>query len=508
MATSKRYGRIGLIFVLLEMAGTAPGQPEGTEEYFAVFCNGRKSGHGVHTRRVDGGDVVTTDQIRLSIQRNGTPMEIEVLETCIESPEGDILGFEGRQTFSILAMEVTGRRNAAGNLDAEIRTGDLVQKREIVLPPGTLMAEGIRLLMEKNKPLQAGKVMDITLFTPTLLQAVEAQIRVGERKTVDLIGRVSELTEVTVSLKPPGAASGGEDPAFQQMVYVDEAFEAKKMIQTVANITLELISCSKVFAMRENEPSEFVDQMILASPAPMESVQRISSIRYHIKPLNKGKPLVFVEDDNQTVQPDGEGGVYVTVKPASASAGIVYPYSGSDPKLRQALQSTRYLQSEHELIGQLARKAAGDAPDALEAAKRIESFVHDYIQTRDLSVGYASALEVARSRQGDCTEHAVLTAALCRASGIPARVVTGYIYADEFAGRRQVFVGHAWAQANIGGKWIGLDATRAPKGYGADHLALSASDGSPEDFWSTVADLQQFAIREVQIGPMEPAGNL
>jgi transglutaminase-like putative cysteine protease len=68
----------------------------------------------------------------------------------------------------------------------------------------------------------------------------------------------------------------------------------------------------------------------------------------------------------------------------------------------------------------LAHKAVGDAKDAAQAARRIESFVARYIDNKSMSVGYASAAEVVESRQGDCSEFAVLTAALCRAVGIPA----------------------------------------------------------------------------------------
>ena len=38
--------------------------------------------------------------------------------------------------------------------------------------------------------------------------------------------------------------------------------------------------------------------------------------------------------------------------------------------------------------------------DAATAARRIEKFVRKYINKKNLSVGYASALEVARSRRG------------------------------------------------------------------------------------------------------------
>lgn len=71
--------------------------------------------------------------------------------------------------------------------------------------------------------------------------------------------------------------------------------------------------------------------------------------------------------------------------------------------------------------------------------------------------GFARASRAARSRRGDCSEHAVLLAALARHVGRPARVVLGYVLfvqGDEaFAG------GHAWTQVHDGTRWVDLDAT-------------------------------------------------
>lgn len=87
-------------------------------------------------------------------------------------------------------------------------------------------------------------------------------------------------------------------------------------------------------------------------------------------------------------------------------------------------------------------------------------------------MGFASASETARTREGDCTEHAVLLAAMLRADGIPSRVVSGLIYADRFAGERNIFAYHMWTQALLPLKtnstdddtqpthhWVDLDAT-------------------------------------------------
>jgi len=89
---------------------------------------------------------------------------------------------------------------------------------------------------------------------------------------------------------------------------------------------------------------------------------------------------------------------------------------------------------------------------------------------------FGRASEVARSREGDCTEHAVLLAALCRARGIPARVAMGLVHSEAAGG----FAYHMWTECWLGGRWMPLDATLGQGGIGAAHLKLghSSLDGA------------------------------
>src|SRR5690606_18990396 len=75
-------------------------------------------------------------------------------------------------------------------------------------------------------------------------------------------------------------------------------------------------------------------------------------------------------------------------------------------------------------IRELMRQALGDDGAKLaraEKARRLAQFVAGYVESKNLNVGYASASETARTATGDCTEHAVLLAALLRAAAIPSR---------------------------------------------------------------------------------------
>jgi len=233
----------------------------------------------------------------------------------------------------------------------------------------------------------------------------------------------------------------------------------------------------------------------------LNNLDSAKSITYNLSPVIGASDFTIPSNDNQKAQQLGGGKMILKVEPVIAPAGAKFPYKGTDAAILEAMEPTRFLQSDNEQIIDLARSAVGSTKDAAEAARKIEAFVSQYIENRSLSVGYASAAEVVASRQGDCTEFAVLTAAMCRAVGIPAQVVAGVAYVDDFLGQ-QGFGGHAWTQAYIGGKWVGLDASfrgGGRGGYDAGHIILAAGNGGPGDLLNLAPTLGQFKIDKVTV---------
>jgi hypothetical protein len=132
--------------------------------------------------------------------------------------------------------------------------------------------------------------------------------------------------------------------------------------------------------------------------------------------------------------------------------------------------------------------AAGALPAAIEARHRAPSFLVDFDQPAiaellarlnlalDSTAGldalresvarqfetitygtFWTASRAAKLRSGDCTEHAVVLAALARARGLPARVVIGYVMLSD--GERGMALGHAWNEVHDGTRWQRVDAT-------------------------------------------------
>ena len=83
--------------------------------------------------------------------------------------------------------------------------------------------------------------------------------------------------------------------------------------------------------------------------------------------------------------------------------------------LKPFLSSSVYLDIDDLLIQKLAKKGQGAAKIPKEIARKLTKFVFRYMTNKNYGVGFATASEVARNKEGDCTEHSMLLAALGRA---------------------------------------------------------------------------------------------
>jgi hypothetical protein len=119
--------------------------------------------------------------------------------------------------------------------------------------------------------------------------------------------------------------------------------------------------------------------------------------------------------------------------------------------LKQYLLPTPTLQVNHPEISALAKKLTRSSKPC-EIIKMLNNYVFTKMEKR-YTATFSSALESLRSGFGDCGEHAVLLAALLRASGVPARIVNGVVYMPEKKG----YYYHVWVMAHDGTHWLFTD---------------------------------------------------
>src|SRR5260370_12335765 len=127
------------------------------------------------------------------------------------------------------------------------------------------------------------------------------------------------------------------------------------------------------------------------------------------------------------------------------------------------------MQRDDELVQRHAAAAAGDETDLWKAAQLMEKWVAENLKKKNFSTLLASAAEVAKDLSGDCTEHAVLLAAMARARGIASRVAVGLVYARSLS----AFPCHICTEFNINVIWVPLDATPCNGRIGAVHIRFA-----------------------------------
>ncbi len=88
-------------------------------------------------------------------------------------------------------------------------------------------------------------------------------------------------------------------------------------------------------------------------------------------------------------------------------------------------------ESDHPELVSLSLKITEGSSDSWMATRRLSTWVADNI---DGSVYGGSAYETFKRGNGACGSQSLLLAALCRAAGIPARVVWGCLYTPEYGG--------------------------------------------------------------------------
>lgn len=140
------------------------------------------------------------------------------------------------------------------------------------------------------------------------------------------------------------------------------------------------------------------------------------------------------------------------------------------------LASNFFINSDDELVKAHALKAIATLPktaSAWERALAVEKWVKDNMKSVDFSQSMATADNVARTLVGDCTEFAMLAAAMCRALGIPSRTALGLVYIPDAKGGNPLLAYHMWVEVFVDGQWLGLDPVLGFGGIGTGHIKIT-----------------------------------
>ncbi|MFW6109919.1 MAG: transglutaminase-like domain-containing protein [Patescibacteria group bacterium] len=145
---------------------------------------------------------------------------------------------------------------------------------------------------------------------------------------------------------------------------------------------------------------------------------------------------------------------------------------------RQYTQAKEFWETENSRIQEIVRRVTSRQNSVTENAYALYNFVVSHLSYAEEKVGQpyerlgaTAALE--QENTALCSEYADLLVTLCRAAGIPARLVEGYAYfEDRRLGTEQSDVLHSWVEVYIPDVgWWAVDPTWGSTTGGAEYFS-------------------------------------
>lgn len=454
------------------------GHQDTQTRWLSVVMGGRKVGHARFDRLTTRDRVITRQVMSFEMGRDGVSVSMTTDETHEESADGQPLAFSNVSRISGLEMRMNGTRRPDGSF--AVQSGAAGQLRDSVLawPEGALLAWGMERQMRaaSTAPGTRGTVVS---FQSLMQMAVSIDYEIVGPVTLDMPQGRTDLIEVQQTMRFPGSTT-------ESRAWMDADLVMQRMTMDIMGQTLELLACDRACAEAPNQPAEILLNALVSVPNKLQ-------------PDELSKPLVVglrselpISDwpgiDGQRLQSIGGNRYRLLTGDDRKQGDPVAAPSERD------LQRTDWLNHDAPEVQALLKDVELDS-DPARRMQQLQDLVNRHIADKNLRIGYASASDAARLRQGDCTEHAVLLAALGRAAEVPTRVVTGLAYTSDFGGKPSL-VPHAWTAAWTGKHWQAFDAALPGDQL---RLAMHADDGDPWRFYDGLNVLNQLEVTAVEV---------
>jgi hypothetical protein len=410
----------------------------------------------------------TTSVVHTAMQRSGQDISQDMTMISWDTPEGQLVRFETRVSGAGSEIVSVGAVKE-GKLGIDTTTLGRTQSQAIPWPAdgGGLFAAEHAL---RQQPPAAGEKRIVRGLMPLLNLPVTTELAALAYEDSQLSpasdGKREKLLKIAATI----------DLGVQKIESFLWTNEQGQTVRTlIPSLGQESVRTTKDDALRQSKEKPY--DLLFASTVPLKGVlhnpQGSKRVVYRARLKSGSIKGLFSEGPSQQVKLlDGQTAeITVTaIGPDTTRASSLKPQA--------SLASSNYIQTDDPLIQQMANAVRADENNPWDTARSLEKLVAETVENKSYAQAFATAAEVARTREGDCTEHAVLLAALCRVQRIPARCAFGLVYYPP----EQGFAYHMWNEVLIGDTWAPLDATLGQGSVAADHIKLGDSNlagGSP-----------------------------
>ncbi|MFO0863407.1 MAG: transglutaminase family protein [Gemmataceae bacterium] len=438
------------------------------ERWDGAFINGNRAGY-VRTvfeaeKVGDEAAIRSTIELRLTILRNQDRIQLGMDNGTIESASGQVVG-----TFMRQLLGKTQKLSIDGKVDGNQLNLTMDSTKQMKPAPWSDKVIGLyrqyKLFKEQNaKP---GDSFTYQSFEPSINLVIRNTATAKEYQTIQFPGTKELKRALRVEITAE-KIQGFQPPKLIQ--WLDENGEAIAQESEAPGLgKLMLVRTTKQLALN-NVGGASVDVGISQVVKLNQRIQKpydATRAVYRITVRDDSEAeKTFANDARQQVRGSAGNVIQLDVQASRA----IPAEEGTEKAGPEFLENSFFIASGDARVKTLARTATGPETDPWRKALRIERWVNMNMRPTNQEA-LATADQVAKTLEGDCTEFAMLTAAMCRAADVPARTAVGLIYADTKAGPGFAF--HMWTEVHVKGRWIPIDSTLGRGFVGATHLKIA-----------------------------------
>jgi len=336
----------------------------------------------------------------------------------------------------------------------------------------------------QQKKVKAGDKFSYQTYEPTLNTVLTVQAAVKDEEEVELPGgkkkRLLRVEAASDKVELPGTTI----TLPVMVLWLDkDRLPVREQLQMEGLGKVVLQRSTKEIARAPVDTSAKIPDLGLTALVPLNKAisqpHNTTKVIYRITLKGDDKPTTaFAEDSRQEIKNAKGNSFELHVHAIREPVKVEEEVKAGE----EFLESSYFLDSADAKVKELARKAVGDEKDSWKKAKLIEKWVEANMKN-SASAEFGTAGQIARNLEGDCRQHAMLTAAMCRSAGVPSRTALGLVYVNDRQ-KGPVMGFHMWTEVWIKGQWLGIDATLGQGCIGAGHVKISDSS------WHDTHDLK------------------
>lgn len=395
---------------------------------------------------------VTTLQVR----RGGQPLNQTVSVQTLELPSGEVQSFFEQADGGGASTKTEG---SVSNevLPLKIVNGQNQSAAQVQWPKGTWGPMGVQQLLLR-KPMQRSERRQTHIFLPQIHQVALVTLTAADKEEDATApdGMLRNLLPIDVLMQL-------ENQGVNTRVWIDAQGQVQKSVM-LAGLNLSSYRVPREFAdqLRSQGMVDVFAATSIKIPSPLVDAEQAKRIDYVIESKSTDPYRLLSREANQSVRSESPFRALLSVwRPeAHGAAPEAVGTSGpvQTPPSKECSQPSTLINSDDPAVATLATALAQAKSEPTDMALALTEGVFKSIRKKNFSKTFDSARDVAKTLEGDCTEHAVLLCALLRNRGIPARIASGLIATG--GAQETTFAYHMWSEAWVGERWLPLDATQ------------------------------------------------